>query len=292
MTRKKLLICRAFALLLLLPAIVTPAYSWGSGTHAWISDKSLDDIIDFIPELDDYRNTVKSYATLPDSWRAYKQDEGPNHYFDYPTGPGKVDKAILSWTIYLAMELSKTSPDSKLIAKISGVLSHYVADSTTPLHCTVNYDPSDAHFTHSDIDSWLETRGGFDELEMEIIPHFIEDLHNYTMVLIESNYHLAEDQLIPAMYNNNITLIDTIVKTQVSKAVQFFIDTVYTAKVRSNATDIEAAINPNGIKLVETVFPQQPIINQETALMLLLGGILILSVSFVVLKKINAKKKS
>ncbi len=281
----------SLVILTLLTTVITPASSWASKTHSWIAGEAKDAIIEFIPELEEYYGTVEAYAPTPDSWRAFKADEGPNHYYDYPSGPGKVDKAILSWSIYLAKELGEDTPDYKFIAKVAGVLCHYIGDCTMPLHCTVNYDPPDAYFSHENIDSWLETRAGFSNVIIpELTPQFIHYVHNYTMSQIENNYNVAEEQLIPAMYNNNVSKISTIVEEQVSKAVIFFTDVVYTAYIRSNETDIETAMNPKNIALIETVIHSYPILDQETVTILLIAGIFVLSIAFVTIKKLKKRK--
>ncbi|MFX1516307.1 MAG: hypothetical protein ACFFC6_08360 [Promethearchaeota archaeon] len=276
--------------LFLILTTVNPANSWASKTHSWIANKAKDEIIKFIPGLEEDYDTVCHYSTVPDSWRAYAGDEGPNHYFDYPNGPGRVDKAILSWSIYLAKELGQVSLDYKLIAKIAGILSHYTSDCAMPLHCTTNYDPPDASFSHEDIDSWLERSANFDVVKIsDLTPQFIPDIHNYTINQIETNYHIAEDQLIPAMYNGNTTQITTIVGEQISKAVTFFLDVVYTSYIYSNETNIESAMNPENVELIETKIHSYPIINQETVTILLIVGIFVLSIAFITIKKFKKR---
>lgn len=251
----------------------------------------MDTIIDFIPELEENYNTLKDYAPVPDSWRASNDDEGPNHYFDWPNGPGRVDIAILSWSICLAKELGEDSPDYNFVAKVAGVLCHYIGDFSNPLHCTENYDPPDAYFSHGDIDSWLEKRADFSDVIIpEVTPQFIQDIHNYTMTQIESNYHIAEERLIPAMYSNNVTEISAIVEEQVPKAVIFFTDVVYTAYISSNETNIDAVMNPKSIGLIETVIHSSPILDQETVTILLIAGVFVLSIAFVTIKKVKKRK--
>ncbi|MFW9991692.1 MAG: hypothetical protein ACFFD4_06505 [Candidatus Odinarchaeota archaeon] len=230
---------------------ISPGASWGWGTHSWLADRGMDTITSFLSELNqsEYRNLVKTYAPKPDSWKSDYADEGIRHYLDYDISNGKVDKAVLSWTILLAKELQWSEPDYEFVAQVCGVLSHYVMDLSQPLHCTSNYNPWGKH---SYIDGWLQDNNAFDEIQLpDMTPSFIDSVHNYTMEQIEDNYYVAENELIPALAVDDTREIDRIVKTQAVKGIQFFIDLVYTAKMRSNETDIETVMNPDAVPLLE-----------------------------------------
>ncbi|MHA2293961.1 MAG: hypothetical protein ACXACK_17520 [Candidatus Hodarchaeales archaeon] len=281
----------SLVIFLVIPTSVTPTYSWDTRTHSWIAEKVKDAIFDFIPGLEEYFNVLLTFTSAPDSWRATKADEGPNHYLDYPSGPGKVDVAILSWSIYLAKVFSNSVPDYEAIAKITGVLCRYIADSSMLLHCTENYNPPDAILFHGDIDSWLTTRGGFENINVpELSPLLIDDLPTFIETFIQSNYYLAEEQLIPAMFTNNGSAISSIIEEQILKAVVFFTNVVYTAFSISNSSDIDSVVNPDEIPLIDTSLYSIPILSQENIGLLLIGAVFVLFTLFIIIKKMKQKR--
>ena len=285
MTKTRMLVIFIFTILIVNPR---PIVGWNFTIHKWIAAQGMTEIEQFIPSLEGEATTVVSYSVAPDEWRAAsKGDEGPNHNYDYPTGPGKIHKAILSWSIFLASELGSDN-SNEVIPKIIGILSHYAGDVNNPLHCTVNYDPPDAYFSHSDIDGWFKS-SELDEIDLNLI-HLdkITDIYNYTFEIIESNYLIAENILIPAMYNNDVEIISEVVENQTYKAIDFFVDLVYTAFMNSNASNIESLMNPQGRSLVDTTIYPRTQLDQEIFLFLLIGGILILITFYILMKKKKA----
>jgi len=120
--------------------------------------------------------TIASYSSEPDLWTGrnvpeLRKSERFNHYLDLellegrplpatrgdfealcrelklePAAVGTLPYAIQEWEQRLALAFAqhRDAPDDKAIrAKIlyiAGVLSHYTADASQPLHCTVHYD--------------------------------------------------------------------------------------------------------------------------------------------------------
>ncbi|MHA2029350.1 MAG: hypothetical protein ACW99Q_08160 [Candidatus Kariarchaeaceae archaeon] len=282
MTKTRILAIFIFTVIIVNPR---PSVGWNFTIHRWVAAQGMTEIEQFIPSLEGEEATVVSYSVAPDEWRAAsKGDEGPNHYFDYPNGPGKIHKAILSWSIYLASELGSDN-FNKVVPKIIGILCHYAGDINNPLHCTVNYDPPDAYFTHADIDSWFKSTE-LNEIDLDTIhPDIITDIYNHSTEIIERNYLIAENILIPAMYNNDIQIISEVVENQTIFAVDFFVDLIYTSYINSNGTNIESLMNPQGRLLIDTTIYPRNQLDQEVVPLLLIGGIIILMTLYILMKK-------
>ena len=275
-------IAAIFLLFLIFQPRFVPVSPWSYKTHILIADLGFEKIIEFLPEIKTYSKTVTSAANVPDNWKNTMEDEGLNHIYYYSSGFGRADRVILSWTIYLATELSTELPDFSLIAQITGILSHYIADISMPMHCT-SYVP-DSNYNHGDIDGWLESSYSVhsDVASPAFDPEFISDFFNYTMIQIFENYRVAKDELFPAMSNNDTQRISEIVEKQITKAVKFLINAVYTAYSRSNETNIETVMNPHNISLIEIpqLITPAPIEQRLLVYLLILGVIAVVVLHF------------
>jgi hypothetical protein len=279
-TEKKLIVVLPL-FLLFQPKFVQVA-SWSYNTHILIAEHGLEKISDFLPELEKYSIYVTSAANAPDIWRDTIEDEGLNHIY-YSTDIGRADRAILTWTIYLATELA-SQPDFSLIARIIGILSHYTADISMPMHCT-SISPDYSIYSHEDIDGWLESSdsvcGGVIAIPT-FAPEFLPDIYNYTMNQIRENRRVAEEELFPAMQNNDVQRISEIIEKQIERSIIFLVNAVYTAYSQSKETSIEAVMNPREIYLFE--IPQlnklAPIEQRVLVYLLILGIITLCSLYF------------
>ncbi|MHA2307411.1 MAG: zinc dependent phospholipase C family protein [Candidatus Hodarchaeales archaeon] len=259
--------------------------SWSHETHRLIAERSTEKICDFLSELTMFSRNLLPASITPDIWRGKYENEGSNHVYYVDTGYGTADRAILTWTISLATELSLES-DFSLIARIIGVLSHYTSDISSPMHCIASMPYS--NYDHGDIDSWLESNDSkYGDIEIPTFtPEFQPNFYNYTMKQIIENARIADHELFPAMESKDTQKISDIVEKQIIKAVKFLTNSVYTAYLYSNETNIEAIMNPQDIPLIET--PQlitTPSTDQRVFFYSLILGIIIAIVSLSFFRK-------
>lgn len=162
---------RAAALCLLALLTATQCLAWGTKGHAWIAQNA----VTLLPPtplsvvLSQHQSSVIQSAITPDfQWKdgSIARLEAPDHYIDLevlsstPTrdaiprtrleaARGYTDLGILysdggflPWrveeTYWALVNAIKTDPQSAPFW--AGILSHYVADCTQPLHTTVHYD--------------------------------------------------------------------------------------------------------------------------------------------------------
>ena len=148
-----------------------PAFAWGVKGHQW----AVQNAVELLPEgplkasLQGQVQRIAYYTLLPDfQWKDGTRDklEGPDHYLnlevtsatpqasDLPrtrleaarlyTSKGLKyrDGGFLPWRIeeayWALVNALKTDPGE--VAFYAGVLGHYAADATQPLHTTVHYD--------------------------------------------------------------------------------------------------------------------------------------------------------
>lgn len=156
---------KALSVILVVAAALaaSTAFAWGITGHQIITDKAISRLSGEIAAF--FRaNEASLYAFSngPDLVSARDAEEGPNHYFDVDmfdpatlvSLPESHDEFLkgrgadasragrLPWAVqarYDALVKALEARDYEAILKEAGYLSHYVADSTMPLHATLNY---------------------------------------------------------------------------------------------------------------------------------------------------------
>lgn len=157
--RSRFLICFLCFLCL---ANAGSVWGWGLEGHKMITDRATR----LLPtQLQSFywanRNSLKDLCIDPDLRKDSDPSEGPKHYIDleqYPAGKLPIlrrdaiekfgmDKLSKSgwvlWNtqaVYDDLVLDMKRKDYPAILRLSGDLSHYVADAHVPLHVTENYD--------------------------------------------------------------------------------------------------------------------------------------------------------
>lgn len=153
---------RAFLISLFLTiSVASSAYSWGFTGHQIITDRA----VRLLPTiLQDFywanREILSDLCLAPDLRRDANKSEGGKHYIDlehYPADAPKLreeavarfgmdklsDSGWVPWNtqdVYADLVEAMEDRDYPAILRLSGDLSHYVADAHVPLHTTDNYN--------------------------------------------------------------------------------------------------------------------------------------------------------
>lgn len=218
---------RTAVVVLMLVIGAGPALAWGGKGHEW----TVSNAIALLPDgrLKDYlreqEGRIRYNSLIPDfQWKdgAISKLESPEHYIDLevianPPTPSdipstRLDAArlytarglrysnggFLPWRIqelYWALaNAMKTDPES--VPFWAGVLAHYAADATQPLHTTIHFDgwvngssgPKELQGIHLDYELSFVEDQGFDfrnsALAMAAPPAVIPDIHQATAQLV------------------------------------------------------------------------------------------------------------
>ena len=213
--------------LLLLVATATPALAWGSKGHEW----TVSNAITLLPEsklkqyLREHEGRIRFNSLIPDfHWKdgSVSKLESVDHYIDLeiiavPPTPADLpltrmdaarlynargvkfsDGGFLPWRIqetYLAL-VNALKTDRDAVPFWAGVLSHYVADATQPLHTTIHFDgwvseangPKELQGIHLDYElTFIEDQGlefRHSALAAAAPPALIPDVHQATAELV------------------------------------------------------------------------------------------------------------
>ena len=151
------------AALFLTALVVVPLYGWGISGHQLVTYNA----VELLPAglkgfFEANLASIEAFSNEPDLLSARDATEGPNHYFDLDAfdsppfekipsdekafvekfGRDALKKGRLPWAVgerYRALVDAFAKKDLQRALKEAGYLSHYAADSTMPLHATVNY---------------------------------------------------------------------------------------------------------------------------------------------------------
>lgn len=144
------------------PVASIPAHGWGLTGHKMVTDRA----VRLLPtRLQDFywenREVLQELSIQADLRRDWDRKEAPKHYIDlehYSSGPlprlakeavrelgmGKLSRSgWLPWNtqlVYARLVDAMRLENYPEILRLSGDLSHYVADAHVPLHATENYD--------------------------------------------------------------------------------------------------------------------------------------------------------
>jgi hypothetical protein len=173
---KKIIIAISI-LMVLLMLTITAVRAWWAPAHASIDAAAIRILPNDMPSFfRDGGSVIESYSSDPDILRNkatpfISQEEYPNHFLDLellkgeqlprdrksyhdvcgkigvdPYRVGFLPYAIAEWHDRLVIsfaEYRKWPNDKRIqmkIVYIAGILSHYTADASQPLHCTMHYD--------------------------------------------------------------------------------------------------------------------------------------------------------
>ncbi len=149
-----------------LVALLAPsaAWAWGDQAHVFIAEAAYNNLTDSCLAamyFDNDRRLLQS-AVDPDDWRDTDPNEGPRHFLDIDAIPNPADfphdlnvaiqtfgrsavyaNGTVPWVVesyYAQLVDAFRSENVVRIVEISGNLSHYVSDSHSPYHATINFD--------------------------------------------------------------------------------------------------------------------------------------------------------
>jgi hypothetical protein len=165
--------CLLLAVSICIYAQAPGVYSWGWGTHQFITQNAIDLMPDSLSWFfENYSSTIVSYCTLPDAWKATDPMEGYRHFYDSDLMYGV--SVVLSPDNYLGKEILVYQEDAipgyahgtlpwnlvdnfnmlvvcleenewEHAAQIAGAIAHYMEDASMPLHSTSQYNPGGNH---------------------------------------------------------------------------------------------------------------------------------------------------
>lgn len=222
------------AALFLTALVVVPLYGWGISGHHLVTYNA----VELLPAglkgfFEANLASIEAFSNEPDLLSARDAAEGPNHYFDLDAfdsppfekipsdekafvekfGRDALKKGRLPWAVgerYRALVDAFAKKDLQRTLKEAGYLSHYAADSTMPLHSTVNYkgqlsgnvifkEDSPARHVHvrfeiGMIDAHLgKLQKALSKRELKARP--VSDPSGLTMKTLKASYPLANDIL-------------------------------------------------------------------------------------------------
>jgi len=227
-------------------------YSWGWGTHQFITENAIDlmpDSLDWF--FENYSSTIVSYCTLPDVWKATDSMEGYRHYddTDIPHGANAVlttenylgkeilvyDESAISGYAYGTLPWNLVDNFNMLVvclkenewehaAQIAGAMAHYIEDASMPLHATSEYNPGGNHVSYEGrVDQELAAGNVTNDLS-GFTPHVLTDnkllidnaVFDSVMQELADSYSVTQTSLLSVYLKYN-TLWNDEIKTITDK---------------------------------------------------------------------------
>jgi len=236
-------------------------HSWSWGAHRFVAQKAIDlmpDSLDWF--FSTYSSTIVSYSTMPDQWKSSDPHEGPRHYYDVdrPNGtlPWTVEDNFNTFVQYLMEN------DWDHAAQLAGVISHYIADASNPLHGASDYDPGG---NHGAFESTVDSHLGEMNMDMSgFVPQELGNVFDPTMQLLEEGYsdtHVLNPYLRSGILWNDE--IKNMTENRLRTGAQLLADIWYTGMIRASLV----------IGSVATLSPHSPIYIEGNDNFILANGV-------------------
>ncbi len=224
-------------------AQVLTVHAWGGTTHISVADNASR-IFSSGSFFSAYLATIKDYSTKPDQWKSSDPQERYRHYYhvDVPHTRQQYSEGVLPWTVednFALLVQRLIAKNWTGAAQLMGVISHYLADASMPLHATSDYNPGGNHGAfESEVNSRLN------EISIPThgyLPFKVENVFAATMAMLEESYGYTgytPDKLSYWLQQDilwNSTLRD-ITENRLRSAVQLTANIWYTAMIHAGLT--------------------------------------------------------
>jgi len=231
-------------------AQVSSVHAWAWDTHRFVDTKAIElmpDNLDWF--FSTYEDIIVDYSVLPDQWKSidpYEQyrhwyhvddPEGENEYYrgGLPNNWTMLDKGVLPWAVednFATLVQSLEDENWEHAAQMMGVISHYIADASMPLHATEDYNPGGNHGAfEGTVDDHLY------EITLDLsgyVPQELDNIFNSTMELLEESYGYVD--VVSYYLNQDILWNDelkTIVENRLSSCTRLMANIWYTGMVQA-----------------------------------------------------------
>jgi len=236
------LILAAIALVIFAYSVQAPfVQAWAWPTHRFIVNETKDVFSDN-SFFSVHYSTIYTYCTKPDAWKSSDPYEQYRHWYhvDYPHGEDEYWDGVLPWAVednFAMLVQSLESEDWEHAAQLMGVIGHYTADATMPLHATSDYNPGYNHVNYEhEVDDHL-----YEISIPDYVPQELENIFGSTMAVLEESYGFTgytEDTLSywlvqDILWNDTIHYIT---ENRLRSATQFTANLWYTAMIHAGLT--------------------------------------------------------
>ena len=235
----------------LIVAQASRVQAWGWYTHRFIVGGAKDVFSDG-SFFSAYYSTIYTYCTKPDDWAhdGYPYERYRHWYHvDVPHDESQYWDGVLPWAVEDNFDMlvqSLEDEDWGHAALLMGVISHYTADATMPLHATSDYWLDGMHSTYE-----TKVNGRLGEISIpDYVPQELENIFDAAMATLEESYGFTgntEDDLSYWLrqYISWNPAIRDITENRLRAGVQFTANLWYTAMIRAGlATQAPTLLEP------------------------------------------------
>lgn len=217
------------------------AYSWDWDTHRFVDSEA----VELMPDDWDwffltYDDIIVEYSVLPDQWKGIDFSEQYRHWYhvDVPHDESQYGDGVLPWAVednFAALVQSLEDEEWEHAAQLMGVISHYVADASMPLHAAENYNPG---WNHVAFEMRVDAR--LYEVTLDTsgyMPQEVDNIFDSMMEFLEESYEYVAD--VSYYLNRDILWNDelkVIVENRLSSCTRLMADIWYTGMVRADLT--------------------------------------------------------
>jgi len=218
-------------------------YAWGGTTHISIADNASR-VFSSGSFFSAYISTIKDYSTKPDQWKSTDPQEQYRHWYhvDIPHTREQYWEGVLPWALednFALLVQRLAARNWTGAAQLAGVVSHYIADASMPLHATSDYNPGGNHVAfESEVNNRL---GEISIPTSSYVPMEIENVFASAMAMLEESYGFTgytPDKLsywlqLDVLWNSTLR---SITENRLRSAVQLTANVWYTAMIRAGLT--------------------------------------------------------
>ncbi len=218
--------------------------SWAWDTHRFVDSEAIElmpDDLDWF--FSTYEDIIVDYSVLPDQWKSRDPSEQYRHWYhvDVPHDESQYWDGVLPWAVednFAALVQSLEDENYEHAAQLMGVISHYIADASMPLHATKNYNPGGKHVAFE-----ITVDSHFYEVTLDTsgyVPREVDNIFDSMMVLLEESYEYVSN--VSYYLNQDILWNDelkVIVENRLSSCTRLMADIWYTGMVRANLVDVQ-----------------------------------------------------
>ena len=187
-------VCLLLTISICIHSLVSPVHSWDYETHQFVASNAIYLMpVDLDWFFQTYSITIENYSNKPDSWKYSDNNEQYRHWYDVDIPHGEYDyvDGVLPWAVEdnfntLVQYLSENDLDHA--AQLAGVISHYIADASQPLHATSDHDPGGKHTA---FESTVDFQVRKDNVNVDVpgfVPYELDNIFDSTMQLLNESY--------------------------------------------------------------------------------------------------------
>jgi len=217
------------------------ARAWAWDTHRFIVDEA-ENVFSDGSFFSVHRATISNYSVKPDQWKSSDPHEQYRHWYhvDHPHGEDEYLEGVLPWAVkdnFVTLVQSLEDEDWQRAARLMGVISHYTADATMPLHATSDYNPGGKHVSYE-----IGVDGRLDEVSIpEYVPQELDNIFDAAMATLEGSFDFTDEDPeggvnLSDFLEQDILWNDTIrdiTENRLRASVQFTANLWYTAMIQA-----------------------------------------------------------